>query len=52
MTCINAGEVYYMTCRKESLAKADVVWKALQQFPIHITDVDMAFSFKAKSMET
>lgn len=51
MTCINAGEVYYMTCRKESLAKADIVWKALQQFPIHITDVDMAFSFKAAKLK-
>ena len=30
MTCINAGEVYYITCRKESVAKADIVWKALQ----------------------
>jgi ribonuclease VapC len=51
MTCINAGEVYYMTCRKESVAKAEIVLKALQQFPIHITEVDMAFSFKAAKMK-
>lgn len=51
MTCINAGEVYYITCRKESVVKADIVWKALQQFPIHITEVNMAFSFKASKIK-
>ena len=47
MTCINAGEVYYMAYRKDGADKAALVWKALQQFPIHITEVDMAFTHKA-----
>lgn len=51
MTCINAGEVYYMAYRKDGIDKADIVWKALQQFPIHITDVDMAFTFKAAKLK-
>ena len=51
MTCINAGEVYYMTCRKESVAKADIVWKALQQFPIHIVEIDLAFTLKAAKIK-
>ncbi len=47
MTCVNAGEVYYMAYRKDGADKAALVWKALQQFPIHITEVDMAFTNKA-----
>ena len=47
MTCVSAGEVYYMAYRKDGAGKADLVWKALQQFPIHITEVDMAFTNKA-----
>lgn len=47
MTCINAGEVFYMAWRKDGAGKAALVWKALQQFPIHITEVDLAFTYKA-----
>jgi len=47
MTCINAGEVYYMVSRKDGADKAALVWKALQQFPIHIYEIDMAFTHKA-----
>ncbi|MDQ3682342.1 MAG: type II toxin-antitoxin system VapC family toxin [Bacteroidota bacterium] len=41
MTCINAGEVFYITYRKENAAKAEIAWKAIQQFPIHIVETDM-----------
>ncbi len=51
MTCINAGEVYYMAHRKDGADKAALVWKALQQFPIHIIDVDLGFTFKAASLK-
>lgn len=51
MTCINAGEVYYMAHRKDGADKANLVWKALQQFPIHMIDVDMAFTHKAASLK-
>jgi predicted nucleic acid-binding protein len=47
MTCINAGEIFYMAWRKDGADKAALVWKALQQFPIHITEVDLAFTHKA-----
>ena len=50
MTCINAGEVYYMASRKDGSDKAEIVWKALQQFPIHIIEVDLAFTFIAESV--
>ena len=51
MTCINAGEVYYMASRKNGLDKAEIVWKALQQFPIHIIEVDLALTFKAAKIK-
>lgn len=51
MTCINAGEVYYMAHRKDGADKAALVWKAMQQFPIHITEVDMAFTLKAANLK-
>lgn len=47
MSCINAGEVYYMAYRKDGVDKAELVWKALQQFPVHIVEADMSFTYKA-----
>jgi predicted nucleic acid-binding protein len=44
MTCVNAGEVFYISVRKDGLAKAEIAWKALLQFPIHIIDIDLEFS--------
>jgi ribonuclease VapC len=51
MTCVNAGEVYYMSHRKDGAAKAELVWKALQQFPIHIVDIDLEFSLAAAKIK-
>ena len=51
MTCINAGEVYYMAHRKDGADKAALVWKAMLQFPIHITEVDMNFTYKAAGLK-
>ena len=51
MTWINAGEVFYMTYRKENATKADIAWKALQEFPIHITQADMEFTFAASNLK-
>jgi len=46
-TCINAGEVYYMAYRKDGAAKAELVWKAMHQFPLSISDVDASFALRA-----
>ncbi len=51
MTCINAGEVYYMSVRKENIIKADIVWKALLSFPIHIINVDLDFTLAAANIK-
>ena len=51
MTCVNAGEVYYMSYRKDGAAKAELVWKALQQFPVHIVDIDLEFSLAAAKIK-
>lgn len=47
MTCINAGEVYYMAHRKDGRDRAALVWKALYHFPITITDADSVITLKA-----
>ena len=46
-TVINAGEVYYMAYRKDGAEKAELVWKALQQFPITLVDADKSLTYKA-----
>ena len=51
MTCVNAGEVYYMSVRKDGAAKAELAWKALLQFPIHIIDADLEFSLAAAKIK-
>jgi predicted nucleic acid-binding protein len=51
LTCINAGEVYYMSSRKDGASKAEIVWKAICQFPIHIIDADMEFTLAAAKLK-
>jgi predicted nucleic acid-binding protein len=51
LTCINAGEVFYMSHRKDGASKADLVWKALLQFPIHIQEIDLEFSLAAAKLK-
>jgi len=51
LSCINAGEVFYMSVRKDGNAKADLVWKALLQFPVHIIDIDLESSLAAAKIK-
>jgi len=51
LTCINAGEIYYMSYRKDGAAKAELVWKAMRQFPIHIIDADLEFTLAAAKLK-
>lgn len=51
MTCVNAGEVYYISYRKDGGAKAELAWKGLLQFPIHIVDIDLEFSLAAAKIK-
>jgi predicted nucleic acid-binding protein len=51
MTCINAGEVFYITHRKEGVEKAVLAWKGLMQFPIHISDADLEFTLAAAKLK-
>lgn len=51
ITNINAGEVYYIAYRKNGLQKAELVWKAIQEFPITITEANMALTYKAANLK-
>jgi predicted nucleic acid-binding protein len=51
LTNVNAGEVYYMSHRKDGTAKAELAWKAMRQFPIHIVDADLEFTLAAAKLK-
>jgi ribonuclease VapC len=51
MSTVNAGEVYYMTKRKENAAKAALAWRQLQQLPIAFSDVNMELAFNAATLK-
>ena len=51
ITSINAGEVYYMSSRKDGVAKAELAWKAMRQFPISIIDADLQFTLAAAKLK-
>ena len=41
ISVINSGEVYYMSCRKDGISKANLVWEAMQKFPLLFIEVNM-----------
>lgn len=52
MTAINAGEVYYMSVRKDGESTAENVWDALLNFPIEIMPVDIEFALEAAKIKS
>ncbi|MFC0772040.1 type II toxin-antitoxin system VapC family toxin [Terrimonas alba] len=51
ITVVNAGEVYYMSCRKDSVSKANQVWEAMKKFPLHFIAADMDLSLAAAKIK-
>ena len=51
ITVINVGEVYYMSCRKDSVAKANQVWEAMQKFPLHFIEIGMDITLAAAKIK-
>ncbi|MFN2458504.1 MAG: type II toxin-antitoxin system VapC family toxin [Chitinophagaceae bacterium] len=51
ITNVNAGEVYYMSWRKDGASKANIAWKAMLQFPIHIINADLDFTLTAAKLK-
>ena len=51
LTSVNAGEVYYMSCRKDSVSKASQVWEAMKKFPLHFVIADMDISLAAAKIK-
>ena len=48
---VNAGEVYYMSYRKDGNAKAEKVWEAMLRFPLQFVEADLASSFEAAKIK-
>ncbi len=51
LTSVNAGEVYYIAYRKDGLEKAELAWKAIQEFPITLIEAGMALTYKAANLK-
>lgn len=51
ITSVNAGEVYYMSCRKDSVSNANQVWDAMKKFPLHFVIADMELSLAAAKIK-
>lgn len=51
ISVVNAGEVYYISHRKDGAVKAALVWNALKNFPLHIIEADLDFSLAAAKIK-
>lgn len=51
ITTVNAGEVFYMSCRKDGIGKATRVWEAMKKIPLHFIGVDMELSLAAAKIK-
>lgn len=51
ITAVNAGEVFYMTHRKDGATKAALVWEAMKKLPLHFIEIDLAFSLEAAKIK-
>jgi predicted nucleic acid-binding protein len=51
ITVVNVGEVYYMSCRKDSVAKANQVWEAMRKFPLHFIEIGMDITLAAAKIK-
>ena len=51
ITVVNVGEVYYMSCRKDRVSKANQVWEAMRKFPLHFIEVNLDLSLAAAKIK-
>ncbi len=51
ITNVNAGEVYYIAYKKDGSEKAELAWKAIQEFPIKLIEADLALTYKAANLK-
>jgi len=51
ISVINLGEVYYTTCRKQGVKKAELALSSVLQFPIEIIDADFNLTFEAAKLK-
>lgn len=51
ITAVNAGEVFYMSQRKDGAAKAMLAWDAMKKFPLHFIEIGLEFSLQAAKIK-
>lgn len=52
MSIINLGEVYYMTCRKQSVEKAELALRSSLQLQIEFIDADFNLAYRAAQLKS
>jgi PIN domain nuclease of toxin-antitoxin system len=52
MSMINLGEVYYMTCRKQSIEKAELALQSSLQLQLTFVDADFNLTYKAAKLKS
>lgn len=48
---VNVGEVYYMSCRKDGIDRANQVWDAMKKIPLHFVEADIDLSLAAAKIK-
>jgi predicted nucleic acid-binding protein len=48
---VNAGEVYYISHRKDGEAKAMLAWNAMKTMPLHVVDANLDFALEAAKIK-
>ncbi|CAN5745956.1 type II toxin-antitoxin system VapC family toxin [soil metagenome] len=51
LATVNAGEVFYMSSRKDGLKKAAIAWEAMLKFPLHFVTADLKLSLAAAKLK-
>lgn len=52
LSVINLGEVYYITCRKQSKEKAELAMAAALQLQLDIIDADIQLTYQAAQLKS
>jgi predicted nucleic acid-binding protein len=52
MSIINLGEVYYMTCRKQSVEKAELALQSSLQLQLEFIDADFDLTYRAAQLKS
>lgn len=51
ITNVNAGEIYYISARKDGTRKAELAWQAISQLPLQIIEANLDLTLAAAKIK-